>query len=133
MAATLTNYSVNTNINGVNGFGRQPAKKLIGIYNTQLAATTDKTVTVPNTPGVGRAIEGNSADKNQVLCIFGYEAAATMFVGVNVTTAAPDTSGTITAASSCINPSAFILNGGDTIHVYPTSQKYFSVEFYSIN
>src|ERR1700722_199188 len=106
MAGTLSNYLVNTNINGVNGFGRQPAKKLIGIFNTNLTETTDTTVTVPNTPGVGRAIysapqAGSNAtvDKTQVLAIFRYQAASTVFVADGAS-AAPDTSGTITAGNS---------------------------------
>lgn len=130
------NYDINTNLQGVNGFGRRPAnadKSTVGIYNTQLAATTDKSVTVPSATGMGQL----STDLPWVLAIFGYQASATVFVAVatatnGVTTAAPDTSGTITAGVSFINPTALLVKGGDVLHFYPAAQAFISVEFYSV-
>ncbi len=132
----LLNYDLNPNLEGNNGFSRQPANyngNAIAIYNTQLAATTDKAVTVPSAIGAGRAATTNP----KVLVIFGYQAAATVFVAVatatnGVTTAAPDTSGTLTAGVSFINPTALLLTGGDIIHVYAAAQAFVSIEFYSV-
>jgi hypothetical protein len=130
------NYDINTNLQGINGWGRRPANangSLVAIYNTQLAATTDKTVTVPSAIGVGQ----EATDKPWVLAIFNYQANATVFVAGQtpangVTTAAPDTSGTITAGVSFINPSALLVRGGDVLHFYPIAQAFVSVEFYSV-
>ena len=136
MAAFLLNYDLNPTLQGVNGFGRQPANyngNAIAIYNTQLAATTDKTLTVPNSIGAGRLAD----NVPKVLAIFSYQAAATVFVAVQtsnngVTTAAPDTGGTLTAKPGIINPTALLLSGGDIIHMYPAAQAFVSVEFYSV-
>jgi hypothetical protein len=133
----LLNYDLNPNLEGNNGFSRQPANyngNAIAIYNTQLAATTDKSVVVPSAVGAGRALNANP----KVLAIFSYQASATVFVAVatatnGVTTAAPDTSGTLTAGVSFINPTALLLTGGDIIHMYPGAQAFVSVEFYSIS
>lgn len=134
--STLMNYDINTNLQGVNGFGRRPANangSLVAIYNTQLAATTDKTVTVPNVIGVGQL----ATDEPWVLAIFSYQAGATVFVAVDtpsnaVTTAAPNTSGNMTAGVSFINPSALLVRGNDVLHLYPAAQAFVSVEFYSV-
>lgn len=132
----LLNYETVPYLQGTNGWGRQPANyngNAIAIYNTQLAATTDKTVTVPSAIGAGRAATKNP----KVLVIFGYQATATVFVAVTtatngVTTAAPDTSGSLAAGVSFINPTALLLTGGDIIHMYPIAQAFVSVEFYSV-
>ena len=137
MSSFLINYDLNPNLEGNNGFGRQPATyngNVIGSYNTQLAATTDKTVTVPKGVGAGRL--ANNTPK--ILAVFGYQAASTVFVAVatasnGVTTAAPDTSGTMTANPAIINPTALLVNGGDIIHVYPAAQAFVSIEFYSVS
>jgi hypothetical protein len=136
MASVLMNYDINTNLQGVNGFARRPANangNSVGIYNTQLAATTDKTVTVPSAVGIGQL----ATDDPWMLAIFNYQAAATVFVAVKttangVTTAAPDTSGTLTAGVSFINPSALLVRGGDIIHMYPAAEAFVSVEFYTV-
>jgi len=130
------NYDINTNLQGVNSYGRRPANangSLVAIYNTQLAATTDKSVTVPNITGTGQL----ATDNTWILAIFNYQAAATVFVANKtpfnaVTTAAPDTSGTITAGVSFINPSALLVKGNDVLHFYPIAQAFVSVEFYSV-
>ena len=132
----LMNYDINTNLQGINGWARRPANangSLVAIYNTQLAATTDKTVTVPTAIGIGQ----EATDLPWVLVKFGYQYGATVFVAVSttansVTTAAPDTSGTITAGVSFINPDALLVRGGDVIHVYPLAQADMSFEFYSV-
>lgn len=134
--SVLMNYDQNPTLLGTNGFGRRPANAngcAVAIYNTQLAATTDKTVTVPSAVGNGRLAN----DAPWVLAIMSYQAAATVFVAVKtpqngVTTAAPDTSGTITAGVSVINPTAFLVRGGDVLHFYPLAQADISVEFYSV-
>ena len=134
--AALMNYDLNPNLEGTNGYGRQPANyngNAIAIYNTQLAATTNKQLTVPSVNGVGRLANNNP----EVLAIFGYASGATVFVAVGtasngVTTAAPDTSGSFVANAAMINPTALLLRGGDTINVYPSAQAFVSVEFYGV-
>ncbi len=127
--AALMNYGVNTNLNGVNGFGRQPARSnlnLIGVVNTKVSATTDTSVTVPLAIGAGAL----ASDKPNVLVLFGYQNAATVFVALGAT-AAPDASGTFTASNGVINPSSFLVKGGSVLHFYPLADAYCSIEFYS--
>ncbi len=134
--SVLMNYDINTNLQGVNGWGRRPANangSLVAIYNTQLAATTDKTITVPSAIGAGQL----ATDNPWVLAIFSYQANATVFVANKtpangVTTAAPDTSASFVAGVSSINPSALLVRGGDVLHLYPAAQAFVSVEFYSV-
>lgn len=136
MSSFLMNYDLNPNLEGNNGFSRQPANyngNSIAIYNTQLAATTNKQLTVPSNIGAGRLANNNP----EVLAIFSYASGATVFVAVTtptngVTTAAPDTSGTLTANAAIINPTALLLRGGDIINVYPAAQAFISVEFFSV-
>lgn len=128
--AFLMNYDLNPNIEGNNGFGRQPAntnKNLIAILNTQLAATTDTTLVVPQNIGAGRLAN----DKAHILAIISYASGAIVFVGVGGT-AAPDVSGTFTAGNGVINPSALMLQGVTTLHFWATAQVFVSVEFYSV-
>lgn len=129
--ANILTYQINPNLQGVNGFSRKPAT---AIYNTQLAATTDKSLTVPSTAAIGNFAD-NSTPK--FLAIFSYESGKTVFVGNStptaiISSAAPDTSGNIVAGSSVINPSAFLVSAGDTLHFYATAQAFISVEFYAV-
>jgi hypothetical protein len=114
--ATLTNPV----LQGVNGYGVKPSKL---IYGTQLAATTDKTITVPDYIGVGQALNTRS----QIIARFSYQGNTAVFVGVNVNTAAPDTSGNLVASTSVLNPTALLVNSGDVIHIYPIAQTYVTV------
>lgn len=128
--ANIQSYSTNTNLLGVNGYG---IKASTAIYNTKVAATTDTTLTVPSTAGIGQALN----DTNKLLAVFSYASGAIVFVGNStptapITSAAPDGSGTFTAGSSVINPPAFIVSAGDTLHFYATAQVYVSVAFYSV-
>lgn len=134
--SVLMNYGVNTNISGVNGFGRQVANAngtLVGIYGARVAATTDTTLTVPSPIGNGQL----AGDKPSVLAIISYKDASTVFVAVDtvnnaVTTAAPTTSGTFAAQASCIKPAALLVKGGDVLHFYPLAEADVAVEFYTV-
>ncbi len=128
--AALMNYAINTNLQGFNGFGRQPARSnanLLGLYTTKVAATTDTTLTVPLAISAGAL----ATDKPNVLAVLSYQAAATVFVALGAT-AAPNGTGTFTATDGAINPSAFLVKGGSVLHFYPLADAYVSVEFYSI-
>ena len=131
------NYGVNTNISGVNGFGRQPANAngtLIGIYNTDVAMATDTALTVPSSIGNGQL----ATDNPNVLAIISYQYGSTVFVANataanGVTTAAPDASGTFIAKPGIINPTALLVKGGNILHFYAIgATAYVSVEFYTI-
>ncbi len=130
--AALMNYGVNTNLNGVNGFGRLPAKSnknLIGIYTTKVSATTDTSLTVPSAIANGQL----ATDLPEVLAIFSYQVSSTVFVAVGAAATPANTSGTFTATDGAINPSAFLVKGGNVLHFYPLADAYVSVEFYSLN
>jgi hypothetical protein len=135
--AALMNYGVNTNLNGVNGFGRQPANvnsNVIGVYNTELTMATDTTLTVPKAVAMGNF---NNID-SKILAVLSYQYGSTVFVADQtanngVTTAAPDASGTLTAKPGVINPTALLVTGGDILHFYAIgATAYVSVEFYSV-
>lgn len=128
--AALLNYGVNTNLNGVNGFARQPAKSnsnSIGVYNTKVTAITDTTLIVPSAIGNGQL----ASNLPTVLAIFSYQNAATVFVALGAT-AAPNASGTFTASNGVINPTSFLVKGGSVLHFYPLADAYVAVEFFSI-
>lgn len=125
------NYDINTNLQGVNGFGRRPANangNAIAIVNTKVSATTNTTTTVPSAIGNGQL----ATDKPWVLAIIGYQAAATVFVAVGSTSAIPNGGGTFTAGVSFINPTALLVKGGDVLNFYPLADAYVSVEYYSV-
>lgn len=133
----LMNYDLNPNLEGVNGYGRQPANyngNTIGIYNTLVASATDTTLTVPNAIGAGRLTNNIP----EVLAIFSAPASANVFIAVQtatngVTTALPNATGTFTANAAILNPTAFLLRGGDILHFYSIGgTAYISVEFYSV-
>lgn len=134
--AVLLNYGVNTNLNGVNGFGRQVANAngtSIGIYGALVAATTDTALTVPSSIGAGQL----ASDRPNVLAIIGYQDGSTVFVANDtanngVTTAAPNGTGAFAAQAGCIKPTALLVKGGDVLHFYALAQAYVSIEFYSI-
>jgi hypothetical protein len=130
--SVLMNFDPNPNLGGVNGFGRRPANangNLVAIVNTKVSATTNTTTTVPSAIGNGRL----ATDKPWVLAILSYQAAATVFVAVGSTSAAPaNTTGTFTAGVSFINPTALLVKGGDVLNFYPLADAYVSVEFYSV-
>ena len=135
-STNLLKYDINPNLQGFNGFSRRPANAngcADAIYNTELAATTDKTVPVPSNIATGQLAN----DKPWILAIMNYQANATVFVANQtasngVTTAAPDTSASFVAGVSFINPTALLVKGGDILHFYPIAQAFVSVEFYSV-
>lgn len=121
----LTIYGVNTNLNGVNGFGRVISNT---IYNTLVGSASDTTLTVPSFIGAGQL----ATDTPHVLAVFSYAPATTVFVA-NGASAAPDAGGTFTAKPSMLLPTALLVNGGDTLHFYSVGgTAYVSVEFYSV-
>lgn len=130
--AALPIYGVNTNLNGVNGFGRIPGNS-ISTYNALLAITTDAELIVPSSIGAGQL----ATDSPMVLAIFSYQNGSTVFVADEtatngVTTAAPNATGTFTLNHSTINPTALLVKGGDILHFYALAAAYVAVEFFSI-
>lgn len=122
--AQMSNYGVNTNLNGVNGYARIPSKV---IYNALLAATTNVTLTVPSAAAIGRALSEDA----HVLAVFSYQAASNVFVAIDAD-ATPNATGAFVADPSMLAPSALILTGGEVINFYPLAQAYVTVEFYTV-
>lgn len=126
----LLSYGVNTNLSGVNGFGRQPANSsgsLVGIYTALLAATTDTTLTVPNAIAPGNL----ASDLPNALAVINYQDASNVFVALGAT-AAPNGTGAFVASNGVLKPTALLVKGGSVLHFYALAQAYVSVEFYSI-
>lgn len=119
--AALTNFDFNPNLGGINGFGSEFSNT---VYEAKLAATTDTTLTVPSTSGLGRI--GNKTPK--LLAIFNYQNGATVFVAKGAT-AAPNAGGAFAANNSVINPTGRIVYAGDVLHFYALAQAEVTVEF----
>ncbi len=119
--AALTNFDFNPNLGGINGFGSEFSNT---VREAKLAATTDTTLTVPSTSGLGRI--GNTTPK--LLAIFSYQSGATVFVA-NGATAAPGGAAAFAANNSVINPTGRIVYAGDVLHFYALAEAEVTVEF----
>lgn len=124
----MLEYRINPNFEGVNGFGRQINTI---VYNTKVSATTDTTLVVPKIPVIGQILPRTNTTP-KVLAVINYQADSTVFVA-NGTTAAPDAGGSFAVKPGVINPTALLVDGGDTLHFYPLADAYVSVEFYFVN
>lgn len=120
-----TLYNVNKNFQGFNGFGAPFCDK---IFTTTLGANTEATVTVPSTLSPGMAPSATTS--NTFLAVFGYSAAATVFVAKNATAAVP-AGNSLQSSTSEINPPAKIVKAGDVIHIVSAGTPSVSIAFYS--
>lgn len=128
----VTKYNQTRDINGYNGFGLPPSDLN---YNATLAATTDTTLTIPNTMGMG----GNGIYQKSVWLVLITVAPTTgaVWLAVNAVAAVPVGSTFATTSSVLLVPTvynAFQVNGGDVLHFFSTpATNSVSVRLYSIS
>jgi hypothetical protein len=127
----VVKYNQERDINGYNGFALPPSDLN---YSATLAATTDTTITVPNTTGMG----GKGIYYTAVwVAIITVTSGGSVWMSVNSAAAVPV--GTTFAATSSILLSSgccngFRLNGGDVLHFFSTpATNSVSVRFYSMS
>jgi len=131
------NFSWNPNIGAVNGFGNNPPP---AVSTAKIAATTDTTLTVPNiacTGAMRNTVPETGADTALIYAVFGFGDASGMASvnGVTVwvakgTAATPNLTGSFASTAGMINPSCFLVKGGDVLHFYSEAVANVSVAFY---
>lgn len=121
----LTQYNINSFINGVNAFGAPFCKT---IYTATLAATTDTSLTVPSISAKGTF---PSVGQAKILAVFSYEAAKKVYVALNAAASVP-AGAAFAASTSELNPPAKVVQAGDVIHFYGAAIADVSVAFYQI-
>lgn len=102
-----TVFNINTAVNGALGFGLPFCDT---IYTATLAASTEKTITVP---GAG---SDTSRQINKYIAVFSYEDAKNVYVALNATAAVPAGS-SFAASTSELNPPAKYVKAGDVLHL----------------
>jgi hypothetical protein len=128
----VTKYNQTRDINGYNGFGLPPSDLN---YSATLAATTDTTITVPDTMGMGA--NGIYSQSVWLAIITVSPSSGAVWVAVNAVAAIPV--GTTFATSSSFllvanGYNAIQVNGGDVLHFFSTpATNSVSVRFYSIS
>lgn len=117
-----TKFSMTRDINGYNGFGLIPTDTQ---YSATLTTITDTTLTVPSFSSIGgldytygASLTGDNA-KPRLLAIIVEDPGTAVWVALNTTAGAPAGS-TFAATSSCMNPAAIEVKGGDVLHFYST-------------
>ena len=125
-----TNYVIDKNKNGVNGFG---LPFCTSVYSVTLQATTDTSVAVPLTSALGAP---TAYTNNKFMAVFSYSLApaaiaADVFVALNATAAVPAGAGFVLTTSE-LNPTAKVVKSGDTIHVISAGTPNVTIAFYAI-
>jgi hypothetical protein len=122
-----TKFNMTRDINGYNGFGLQFTDTS---YSATLAASTDTSVTVPSTTGMGGF--GISAS-SLWLAVFSFDPGTSVWVALNTAAAAP-AGASFATTSSELNPAARLVKGGDVIHFFSTGTAVnVNVAFWSIS
>lgn len=120
-----TNYVIDKNKGGVNGFGLPFSDT---IYSATLVANTDTAVAVPKTAAIGMP---TATSYNKFMAVFSYSSSANVYVALNATAAIP-AGNTFAATTSELNPSAKMVKAGDIIHFISNSTPSITVAFYAI-
>lgn len=122
-----TKYSIDKNIDGVNGFGLPFSDT---VFTATLAVATDTSLVVPLTSAIGVPVQTN----NKWIAVMKYcrkTATLPVFVAVNAAAAVP--AGVAFAASTSeIEPEAKYVKSGDTLHFICTAAADISVAFYAV-
>lgn len=121
----LTQYSVNSFANGVNGFAAPFCKT---IYTSTLAVATDTSLTVPSKSAMGTF---PSTSEAKILAVFSYEASKKVYVALNAAATVP-AGAAFAASSSELLPPAKVVHAGDVIHFICSAAADVSVAFYQI-
>lgn len=113
-----TKFRMNRDINGYNGFGLSfPEAAAQG----KLTASTEQTITVPNTDTGKR-----------ILAVFSFESGDPVWIAKNTTATIP--TGTPVATRSIKGPVAREVFSGDVLHIISSaSDVEYGVEFYALD
>lgn len=122
-----TQYNVNTQVQGVNGYGTPFCDT---VYTASIAAATATALTVPTTIAMG--IPSATSVHNTFLAVFTYAPASKVWVANNHTAAVP-AGAAFAASNSELNPSAKKVKAGDVLSFICTAGADVSVAFYSTN
>lgn len=106
-----TKFSMVRDINGYNGFGLIPTDTA---YSATLATSTDTTLVVPSINSLGGASNAVN-DEPILLAIFSFTQGADVWVSDNATATVP-AGASFAATLSELNPAAWQVKGGDTLH-----------------
>ncbi len=124
--AAPTPFNMTRDINGYNGFGLPFS---VSKFSATLATTTDTTLVVPTSAAMGAP---TASLNNKFIAIFSYEPGARVWVANNTTAAVP-AGATFAAVSSELNPSARMVQAGDTLHfITPDTTADVGVVFYAL-
>lgn len=122
-----TKFNMSRDINGYNGFGLTFTDTA---YSATLAVTTDTTLTVPSSVGMGKQGYATNAT-GQMLAVFTFDPGSSVWVANNTAASTP-AGATFAATSSELNPAARLVKGGDILHFYSASAVNVSIAFYSV-
>lgn len=123
-----TNYNVDKNKLGVNGFGAQFCDT---IYSATLKASTEETVAVPLTAAVGAA---TATTFNKFLAIIACTPGDDVFMALNGTAAVP-VGNTFAKTTSELIPNGYIakqVKATDVLHFISAGTPNITVSFYAI-
>lgn len=123
-----TQYNIDKNISGVNGFGLPFCSQ---IFSSTLAVATDTTLVVPSSAALGVP---SSNRFNKWVAVIKYARAvpaSAVFVSVNATAAVP-AGAPFAATSSEIEPDAKHVKTGDTLHFICAAAANVTVAFYAV-
>ncbi len=109
-----TQFSMYTDVRGVNGFG---LKFTDTAYSSTLTINTATALTIPGTGSLGG---GKTQTKNLWLAIFAFTPGATVWVANNDTAAIP-AGASFAATNSEMNPAARVVEGGDVLSFFCAS------------
>lgn len=128
----VVKYNQARDINGYNGFGLPPSDLN---YNATLAATTDTTLTVPGSMGLGA---NGIYQKSVWLAIITMSpTTGAVWFALNAAAAVPAGAGFAATSSVLLVPTcynAFQVQGGDVLHFFSTpATNSVSVRLYSIS
>lgn len=123
-----TQYNIDKNISGVNGFGLPFCSQ---IFTVTLGAAADTTLAVPASAAMGVPA---SNQFNKWVAVMKYArsvAASPVFVANNATAAVP-AGAAFAASTSEIEPDAKHVKTGDTLHFICAAAAHVSVAFYAV-
>lgn len=123
-----TQYNIDPNIQGVNGFGLRTCDL---IFTSTLAAATDTTLAVPASAAIG-APSSNQFNKWVAVMKYARSNAANPVFFANNATAAVPAGAPFAASTSEIEPEAKHVKTGDTLHFICTTPAHVSVAFYAV-
>lgn len=122
-----TKFNMSRDINGFNGFG---LKMTDTAYSATLATTTDTTLTIPSTIGIGKQ---GPATVAEWVAIIESDPGTSVWVALNATAGVP-AGASFAATASALNPGAIDVLGGDVLHFYTSGTGVnVSVRLYSLS